>query len=59
MIFFKKPVTAIGVSIVILSASSLIGCQRTEKVIDIETPGVDIEVERDKDSGRVDVDVNE
>ncbi len=34
------------------------GCQRKEKVLEIQTPGANVEVERDKDTGRVEVDVN-
>jgi hypothetical protein len=32
------------------------GCDRKEKVIDIETPGGEIEVERSTGTGKVDVD---
>ena len=34
------------------------GCDRKEKVIDIETPGGEIEVERSTGTGKVDVDVD-
>lgn len=34
------------------------GCERKEKVLDIETPGGDIEVERSTGSGKVDVDID-
>lgn len=34
------------------------GCERKEKVIDVETPAGDVEVERSPDTGEVDVDVN-
>ena len=34
------------------------GCQRKEKVLEIQTPGANVEVERDNDTGRVEVDVN-
>jgi hypothetical protein len=33
------------------------GCERKEKVIDVETPGGDVEVERNIDTGAVDVEV--
>lgn len=33
------------------------GCERKEKVIDVETPGGDVEVERDQDTGKVEVEV--
>jgi len=35
----------------------LTGCERKEKVLDIKTPGADVEVERSLDTGRIDVDV--
>jgi hypothetical protein len=37
---------------------ALTGCERKEKVIDIETPGADVEVERNVDTGQVDVEVD-
>lgn len=40
-----------------LGACALTGCERKEKVIDIETPGTDVEVERNVDTGQVDVEV--
>jgi hypothetical protein len=46
---------ALAVAIVV----TLSGCQRKEKVLDIKTPGADVEVTRDKDTGRVDVDVKD
>jgi hypothetical protein len=36
----------------------LSGCQQKEKVVDIEAPGVDVEVERDVNSGAVEVETN-
>jgi hypothetical protein len=35
----------------------VVGCAEKEKVLDIETPGTDIEVERDVDTGETDVEV--
>jgi hypothetical protein len=40
-----------------IGACALTGCERKEKVIDVETPGADIEVERNIDTGAVDVEV--
>jgi hypothetical protein len=37
---------------------ALTGCERKEKVIDIKTPGADVEVERNTDTGKVDVEVD-
>ncbi len=45
-----------------VAAVALIGCERPqEKVIDIEAPGVDIEVKKDRDGsgGTVDVEAGE
>ena len=35
------------------------GCERKETLVDVETPGGEIEVERDIDTGEINVDVNE
>ena len=40
------------------SLSGFAGCNRKEKVIDIETPAGDIEVERSKDTGKIDINVD-
>ncbi len=40
------------------SLSAFAGCNRKEKVIDIETPAGDIEVERSKDTGKIDINVD-
>lgn len=42
----------------VVAAGTLVGCDRKEKVIDIETPGGDIEVERSTGTGKIDVDVD-
>jgi len=34
------------------------GCDRKETILDVETPGTNIEVDRDKDTGRVEVNVD-
>jgi hypothetical protein len=41
-----------------LGAVSFVGCERKERVLDIETPGADVEVDRNIDTGEVEVDVN-
>jgi len=41
-----------------LGSFGLTGCERKEKVLDIETPGVDVEVERNVDTGEVEVETN-
>lgn len=40
------------------SLSGLSGCNQKEKVIDIETPAGEIEVERSKNTGEIDVGVD-
>ena len=37
----------------------LSSCERKEKVIDVETPAGSLEVEKNKDTGAVDVEVSE
>lgn len=50
--------TAISLPPVVLSLAMICaaGCQNKEKVLDIETPRGQVEVERDRDTGAVDVD---
>ena len=40
------------------SMITISGCEQKEKVIDIETPAGDIEVERSTRNGKVDVDID-
>lgn len=46
-----------AIPLVIGSVIFVGGCEQKEKVIDIETPAGNIEVERTKGSGKVDVDI--
>ena len=46
-----------AIPLVIGSVIIVGGCEQKEKVIDIETPAGDIEVERTKGSGKIDVDI--
>ncbi|QDU09810.1 hypothetical protein [Gimesia aquarii] len=39
-------------------ALTLVGCDNKEKVLDVETPGGEIEIERNRDTGAVDVEVD-
>ncbi len=50
--------TFFTVAMVLGSLVTSIGCERREKVIDVETPAGEIEVERSTDSGKVDVDID-
>jgi proline racemase len=42
----------------LVAISSAPGCAREEKVVDIETPAGEVEVNRNKDTGAVKVDVD-
>ncbi|MCB9875811.1 MAG: hypothetical protein H6821_16705 [Planctomycetaceae bacterium] len=46
-------VFVIGFAIVCIT-----GCERKETIIDVETPGGELEVERSVDTGEVDVEIN-
>lgn len=51
--------TRAGLLAVLLGGSALIaGCERKEKLVDIETPRGEVEVERNIDTGETDVEVN-
>jgi hypothetical protein len=39
-----------------LGSFAVAGCERKERVVDIEAPGVDVEVDRNVDTGEVEVD---
>jgi hypothetical protein len=41
----------------VVMATSL-GCENKEKVLDVETPSGQVEVERDRDTGAIDVEAN-
>ncbi len=38
---------------------ALCGCERKEKIIEIDTPGGRVEVERSLDTGKVDIEVTD
>jgi hypothetical protein len=40
-----------------LASVTFAGCERKEKVLDVKTPNSSVEVERSKDTGKVDVNV--
>ena len=46
-------------TVLALPAVFTTGCDQKEKVLDVETPGGELEVERDKSSGDVEVEINE
>lgn len=52
--------TACSLPPVLLSIAMLVslGCENKEKIVDIEGPRGQIEVERDRDTGEIDIDDN-
>jgi proline racemase len=42
---------------VLVMPATIVGCAEKEKVVDIETPAGEVEVERDVDTGDTEVDV--
>jgi hypothetical protein len=47
------------ITVPIASFIPLAGCERKEKIIEVNTPGKEIKVERDRDTGRVEVEVRD
>ena len=43
----------------VLAAVTVGGCDRKEKIIEVNTPGKQVEVERNKDTGAVNVEVKD
>jgi hypothetical protein len=59
MQFYGRSVTTMFASLLVFgSLCSITGCERKEKVLDIETPNGNIEVERSTGTGKVDVDID-
>ncbi len=44
--------------IVLIMPATIVGCAEKEKVLDIETPNAEIEVERDVETGETNVEIN-
>jgi hypothetical protein len=53
----RLPVTAASMLVGACVALGVTGCERKERVLDIETPRADVEVDRNIDTGEVEVDV--
>tara|TARA_R110002095_G_scaffold142965_1_gene123805 strand:+ start:18264 stop:18452 length:189 start_codon:yes stop_codon:yes gene_type:complete len=51
-------VHTIATLLMVTPAFTMVGCDNKEKVLDIETPGGEIEIERDRGTGAVDVDID-
>ncbi len=54
----KLSIPFVALALLLTTSFTLTGCDNKEKVLDIETPGGEIEIERDKDSGAVGVEVD-
>ncbi|HEX5471249.1 MAG TPA: hypothetical protein VFW73_05155 [Lacipirellulaceae bacterium] len=39
----------------LIGALTLAGCERKERVLDVQTPGTHVQVDRNKDNGNVEV----
>jgi hypothetical protein len=54
-------ITAVSLPPLILGLAMTLslGCENKEKILDVETPGANIEVERNRDTGEVDVDATD
>ena len=52
----NKPILAMAAGLFALGAVS---CDKKETILDVDTPGGGIKVEQDKDSGAVDVEMDE
>jgi hypothetical protein len=52
---FKRGLTSALLVAVSATALSLTGCERKERVLDIKTPGADVKVDRNLDTGGVEV----
>lgn len=59
MWWFKSRVAVLSaIPFMCMSLAALSGCERKEKVIEIQTPTGEIDVERSTDSGKLDLDIN-
>lgn len=56
---FKKLGSVMALGILAITPLSLSGCSQKEQILDVETPGGEVEVEKDKATGDVEVEVNE
>ena len=56
---FTKSLASTLLVALCLGACALGGCARKERVVDVQTPGGDLHVDRDKDTGAVEVKVHD
>lgn len=50
--------TMVGCALLLGTAATQVGCDQKETILDVETPGGELEVEQDKETGEVDVEAN-
>lgn len=56
----REILTALAASLVLAATvTAFSGCEQKEKVLDVETPGGELEVERNKETGETDVEVTD
>jgi len=56
----RKPMTALlSTGLLTFALVGVVGCDDKEEVLDIETPGGEVEVERDRDTGAVEIDADD
>jgi hypothetical protein len=53
--------SGVSCSLIAVCCAALIlaGCERKERVLDVQTPGADVEVDRHIDTGEIEVNVEE
>jgi hypothetical protein len=56
---FSMPFAALVLLLAVVSTTLFTGCQRKERVVDIRTPAGDVHVDRDTNTGDVEVNVHD
>lgn len=59
MKLFNTSISGLMTILAIAAFAGLAGCEQKEEVLDVETPGGEVEVESDEETGAVDVDVDD
>lgn len=54
----KIGLNTLALMLISFSTFTLAGCEQKEKVLDVETPSGELEIERDKSDGSVGVEIN-
>ena len=56
---FNTSISGLMTILAIAGFAGLAGCEQKEEILDVETPGAEVEVESDEDTGAVGVDVDD